>query len=443
MTQATALGQTQDLPAHLQFDQETTNVVEVVDDKKYRAVVFVGDVLPLSVKASPIYKLGGRLFPYCLTIPFQFVGRCAITPMLKDAYASVAASLIDPMERKNYVPSYTKKNVLINPATGKRGDVVIGKKGTMSSHLLFKKVLPASEIGLVAYQNNGVVEITSLTRGQDVLDAQYHYFPDWLTVVRGKTDLIPLRLSQLREFLENRMEKTLSPAMRAVGEAYLQSCDQYEIWGKEYIDQQTSIIKGAEKFPAVVQRYDEIAERLFITLELSRPDNLIKDIVKDHNRQAEKDASMDTALKMLAEGQALMAKILANQQGVAIGETAPDPEAAATVPDPGLSPEQLFEETVGAGEAEVVVEEDQATDDELAGKAKEQDDDEIVLDEVDQLTEEELAIGKCADTNSEGKECLGKIVKKVDGLLYCRYHPRTAPATPAPTDDEEGSKLQG
>lgn len=424
-TSAARAGAAESLPPHLQFDQTSENVIEAVDDKRYRAIVFVGDVLTQAIKQSQMYRLGGRLFPHILTVPFKFAARCAITP-LHEAYTSVSASLVSPPERQNYIPKYTIKNALLNPATGKRGDIVVGGKGTPSSHLLFKKVFPASEIGTIAYRNDGVVEILALERPQDVLDAQYHFFPDWNRIVTGAVQL-PTRLAQLREYLAERTAKTMSPAMRAVGAAYDQSCDQYAVWGKDYIDQQTAIIQGAKQFPGVVQRYDEVAERLFIALELTRQDNLIQDFARNQNAADERGAKIENALEM-------MAQILANQQGINIGDTkSNEPVIPTHLPD--LSAEQAYNESV-LGQS--VVEEDDDSDGDH--KTDDAESEGIVLDdseteEAEALTEEELAIGKCSEENAEGKPCGMKPSRRIDGKLYCRYHPKTPPTSPPATTD--------
>ncbi len=413
MTVATAA---QTLPPHLQFDNEQVTQIEVVDDKRYRAVVFIGDVLTQEIKQAPMYRRGGRLFTGKYTLPFNFVQRCAITP-LREGMVPVSIDMIHPAERKNYIQQYTIKNALINPVTGERGDVTIGKKGTMTGHLLFKKVFPQSEIAQIAYLNDGVVEVVAVNSAKDVRDAQYHYFPDWNRIVSGAVQL-PSRLVQLQEFIGERMAKAMSADLKSVGEAYLQSCDQFMLWGQNYVKRQSEFIEIAKKAPgAVVATYDEISERLFVFLDITRRDAFVDDFARNAANSAAGNANVGEAISKLTD----IAQLLANTQGISIGTKQPESPAETLPQHAEMTSEQLSEEMMSEHVVvETVVEDANGPVDT---------NEEIGLDDQDDmatqaLTEEEKTQGKCSDTNAEGKPCSAKPTRRIDHKLYCNHHPK-------------------
>lgn len=431
MTQATApspstsLGT--ELPEHLRFaDNTRENIVDVVDDKKFRAVVFVGDLLTQAYKQAPMYRVGGKLFANTYTVPNNFVARCAITPLV-EGMLSINKHLVHPNERKNYIQAYRKRNALLNPATGERGDIVIGKSPE-TKHLIFKKVYPIQEIGEIAYRNDGCVELTMFSNAQDVLEAQYHYFPDWSRIVKGLVQL-PKRKVELVEFIENRRAAAKSSSLIAVGDALIQSCDQFEIWGKEYVDKQTAAIEDSKDVKGYKFRYDEISERLFTFLDITRRDSFVEDFARsaaDMTRQAQSggsDPELKEAMKLMATAVTSMSQILANQQGIKIGDTAPGAEKPPV--DTGMDSEQHMQDTL-----ENVVVEEIEVEEEPATATSETD--EIALDEEDEedvnrpLTDEEIRSGNCGDVNASGDPCKGKVVKRLNDKLYCQYHPKAA-----------------
>lgn len=437
MTSATAtaaLGQ--ELPEHLRFTENSSeNIVDVVDDKKYRAVFFAGDTLTLQYKQAKMYRMGGKLFPNCKTVPENFVSRCAITP-LHDGMHSINKQLIKPEERPNYIQAYKKRNVLLNPATGERGDVIIGKSpGT--KHLIFKKVYPIQEIGEIAYRNDGVVEMTMFSNAKEVIEAQFHYFPDWSRIVKGAVQL-PKRKVELVDFINNRMAQAKSRSLIAVGEAMIQSCDQLEIWGKEYVDKQTMAIEDSKTVKGYTFRYDEISERLFVFLDITRRDSFVEDFARnaaDLSRQAQSSGGglnpdVQEAIKTLATAVTSMSQILATQQGIQIGST--KPEESKPPVDNGMDAEQHLEEALRVDDpGELIEEENIVVDQEVKAVAS----DEIDLDDEEEddnapLTDEELRLGHCGSVNSKSEPCQGKVEKRIGGTLYCKYH------GPKPAEEE-------
>ncbi len=289
-------------------------IVQKTEDKKFAAVFFVGDWLTNQQKQAAGYRLGGKLFPEAKTVPNHFVNRCAITP-LKQGMMSIHSGLIEKGERRNYIKEYRLTNVW-NPGAenadgtfGRFEDMLIGRSGSSAS-LLFKPIYPAQELGQIAGRSDGVVYVPGLESNSDVKEAQMHFFPDWVKILRGE-HRHPVRLKELEDQIGERIGKTNDAAMRQVGDAMLQSAASYRIFGKAYIDYQTSVIKDAEKIPGVVQRYDEIAERLFEELEFTRADSLIADFARRNNQASETNDKLTEAITMLAQNQAN------NQQSVA------------------------------------------------------------------------------------------------------------------------------
>lgn len=291
------------IPPHLQMGQNQSDIiVERAEDKRFVAVFFVGDMLVDSQKKADAYRLGGKLFPEAKCVPNNFVTRCAITP-LKQGMMSVNSALIEKTERRNYLRSYTATNIW-NPATGQFENVTVGTSGA-SAGLLFKPIYPVTELGQIispwdGIVPSGVVYVPGVESPQDVKEAQLFYFPDWIEIISGRKSL-PVRLAHLEDIIGNRIQQSRHEAMARVGEAILQSCRDYRSFGKAYIAYQTTQIKDAEKVPGVFQRYDEIAERLFEQLEITRSDSLITDFARQNNSNAETTDKIADAISLLAK----------------------------------------------------------------------------------------------------------------------------------------------
>ena len=317
-----------EVPPHLQMGQNQSDIIlDRAEDKRFVAVFYIGDWLVNSQKKSDAYRLGGKLFPDAKCVPNNFVTRCAITP-LKQGMMSVNSALIEKTERRNYLKSYVATNIW-NPATERFENVHVGTAGA-SAGLLFKPIYPAAELGQIAGRSDGVVYVPGLENASDVKEAQMHYFPDWLEIVSGRK-FLPVRLAHLEDLLGNRMAQAHDEALARVGQAILQSCRDYRLFGKAYIDYQTSVIKDAEKVAGVFQRYDEIAERLFEQLEITRQDSLITDFARQNNQTAETTEEFKKAMILLANASvnspasseiAELKSIVANLAKVVAGQAA-------------------------------------------------------------------------------------------------------------------------
>lgn len=288
-----------------------------------QCVVYVGDILTNRQKKSPNYRLGGKLFPFpdFYTVPNGITPKCAITRLQK-RYRSVHKNHIPEDQYGLWTPSYTLRNQW-DPVQGRFVDIEVGVSGA-SKDLLFKPISPINELGRIAGQQNGVIALDAecgLNSANDIKEAQYHYFPNWLDILRGEAKT-PERLRELQDHINDRRAAAQSSELRAVGDAYLQACVDFYDWGKAYVDFQTQVINETKEVPGGA-RYDEIAERLFGVLELTRQDSLVKDLVKQQNDRDQGDSEIKTAIGM-------MAKILAKQE--AAEQSLPPVEAQAPAP---------------------------------------------------------------------------------------------------------------
>lgn len=274
------------------------NKVDTIDETKFFAVVFVGDILTLAQKSTPMKRLGGRLFPDSLCLRNQLVPRCAITP-LEEGMMKVHAALVNEKERDQYISEFRKTNVPVwDPVQMRKvlGAVVVGNRPE-NKDILYKRLPPAREIGRIA--QNGVVVVPSIRSVADIRDAQYHYFPKWNRLVQG-AEMFPTRLAELEDYIRGRMSQARTKDLVDVGQAYLQSSQEFRIWGSAYVKFQTEAIKKAEG-TAGIQTYDEIAERLFGMLDLTREDKLVADLAQRAHQSNDQTGQITTALTMLAE----------------------------------------------------------------------------------------------------------------------------------------------
>jgi hypothetical protein len=213
---------------------------------------------------------------------------------------SIHKQLVEEKDWTKYTQAYKLRNQW-NLATGQFEDLIVGMDGS-SKDLLFREIRPIKELGRIAGVQNGVValdELCGISSKNDIIEAQMHYFPAWLEISAGQ-QFFPATLRELQDSIEDRRERTLSPHLRAIGDAYIQSCSDFYDWGKAYIDYQTSVIKETEKTPGGA-RYDEIGERLFKFLGLTRQDSLVQNLTSAQNAQTSQNTQLAEAMAMLAK----------------------------------------------------------------------------------------------------------------------------------------------
>lgn len=349
----------------LEFD-EPERITATPKELAVQCVVFVGNLLTTRQMKSPSYRLGGKLFPWpdFYTVPNGIVPRCFITRLQKN-YRSIPKSAVQKEQWPMWVESYTLKNHW-DTATQTFHDVEVGGSGP-GLDLLYKPISPIHEIGRIAGKNEGVValdEDCGIASGEDIKAAQFHYFPqgsklDWLKLLMQEQSF-PVLLRDLEDHIRNRREQTNSANMRAIGDAYLMSCSDYrEAAKRDRIDVQTAAIKETEKF-AGGARYDEVVERMFKELELTRQDQLHEGLARSQNEQASQSADIATAITLMSQ---IIAK--QNQAEATLPPAEQQPPAPVTVEQAHAEVERAVEESTFTDMSEAVIE---PTEDELAAK---------------------------------------------------------------------------
>jgi hypothetical protein len=326
---------------------EPEAIVEQPKELAIQCVVFIGDVLSTRQKQAPKARLGGKLFAVneFKTVPDAIVKRCAIT-RLRKGFMSIHKQLVEEKDWTKYTQAYKLKNQW-NPGTREFEDLIVGMDGA-SKDLLFREIRPIKELGRIAGVQNGVValdENCGISSSKDIVEAQMHYFPAWLEISAGQK-FFPATLRELQDIIADRRDRTLSPHLRAIGDAYLQSCSDFYDWGKAYIDYQTSVIEETKKTPGGA-RYDEVGERLFKFLGLTRQDGLVQDFATAQNAQASQNTQLAEAMAMMAKSQARMDSVLSfiaeRQLGDVPAETGQAP-APVTVEEAAAELDRASEE---------------------------------------------------------------------------------------------------
>lgn len=324
---ATAQAAQPTIPPHLQIGKAKREIVyQETAESRFICALFVGDVIKLEEKQdNPAAALGGHLFRDSRCLPGKMLTRCAITPMY-EGHLSTHAAFVYKDDRKYYKKTFIQKNVW-NPATNQFEDVAVGRDST-SRNLLYWPIHPAQEVGRLMQRSgiaNGVVAIQFLADENDVIAAQMFMFPQWGEFVKGETSVIPTNIRKLKAYIAERKAEALrlgNAKFASVADAYLAACDRYAQWGKRYVDHQTAVIKGGEKHAESPARYDEIAERVLIDLELTREDRLVQNVASQQTnmeemvkQQAEANKNTARMLDMMAEDRRSMFEIMARGEG--------------------------------------------------------------------------------------------------------------------------------
>lgn len=348
MSEATAPAQ---LPPDIGIDFEDVElVVEKPVELAIQCVLFVGNILSSRQMQAPLYRRGGKIFPFpdFYTVRNGIVPQCQIT-RLRNGFRSVHKQLIKEDQWGLWTNSYTMRNQW-DPAEGRFRDITVGDDAN-SKDLLYKVIKPISELGRIAGQMNGVVALGAdcgINSAADIKEAQFHYFPKWLEIVAG-TERLPATLLEMQDYLGNRREQAQSASLRAIGDAFLLSCSDYYDWGKAYVDFQTALIEETKAVPGGV-RYDEIAERMFKVLNLTRKDSLVQDMASNQQSQAASNVALADAITMMAKSQTKIDSVLSFIAERQLGVT-------AEIPEPLQPPAPVTEKEVVA-EVEREIEDD-------------------------------------------------------------------------------------
>lgn len=298
-----------------------------------RYIFTVGDLIPLGVKAAnPAWAQGGFLRPSSLTLMYKtgFIQRFEITE-LRSFMASQSAGTVHPERRQDAIRTYQTAGT---NAAGEYEEKTLGIRpdGTHDG-LLRKQFYPSQEVGSIAHQQDGLVEMP-VTNSYEAFMAQTFLFPNWHQVKTGLATM-PRMIEQIKQYFHKRLALVQDPhtgqltdfpnaeLLRKVTLTAIRSCDLYISWGTAAVKAANDAFEAA-KLKGVSWSYPEQAEMLFDQLNLQRKDNLVQE-------QANKLDKLADAMTTLVEVQTQQ---MAHNQPAkqAVAEVSPAPQYL-TVPD--------------------------------------------------------------------------------------------------------------
>ncbi len=278
---------------------------ETVDRKLNRVLIFVGDMaLPVQKRAMPDLAIGGENMGlnYKTLWASKFLlrkgeltlmqeGRDWVSPMIFGEQSSGVLSRqgIDPLSQRPYTdfayPCYP-------------GDEILGILS--AHHSDFDKGIREVEV------------LRGITREdfykedfQRVIFNGSDYFPQWdkFLTMRPEERQPFVKISKLQRHIEKRAQEISDDTMQQVLEAYLISAEQYRVFGTAYLDRQTRLVKSPATNTGFVHNYSAYANMLFEQLEISRDEQMQRDlpqVAADPVRDAEM-ADMRKSLAQLTE----------------------------------------------------------------------------------------------------------------------------------------------
>jgi hypothetical protein len=226
-----------------------------------------------------------------------------ITP-LKDATISDHKSFIDPAKHELFTSTLVPETVT-DPNTGEQIQQEVA-----SSDFLRMRVYPSDEVGMLALQDNGVIEMQMIKSTEERKAAQMFLFPNWAAISKGD-EFLPTTVRELRDYFLERKAAAPNQYFRTIAEAAISSCDLFKAWGTERISQENTLLEEA-KAKGVVRSYSAEAELLFEQLELVRRDDLIQATVE--GQRAAQGANDEAIAKLVEVSSNMMALLQVQQQ---------------------------------------------------------------------------------------------------------------------------------
>lgn len=221
-----------------------------------------------------------------------------------------------------------------------RGGVAVGTK---SKYLVGEKYFPGHAITwMLSFARNnggfsrGLVEVNQLF-GQPFKDGaatelQRLYFPNYPT--------LPVKLSELQRGIEG-IAKAQQGAVREIGQLFLHACDEFRIWGTNFVAIEHGQIKIGTHTSGHVYEYSDTAQLLMEQLEITRQDQQFQTVARMQEEQARaatlmmealtaKDSTDEDMKRMLMasiENQNQIMALLAKNLTPAAAKEEPKPEA--------------------------------------------------------------------------------------------------------------------
>lgn len=291
-----------------------------------RYVWFAGNTMtPYQKEERSDLRLGGEYFGQeykCLVRSKGLVRRCQITPleigfdfMGEQQIGDNATGLHVVSQIQHADPNSTLAPTKLNAVQVFPGEEIQG-------------ILRGDTNGT----NKGFVELKQLV-GVKYADfrasgIQEFIFPEWTKILAGAAEL-PTKLSALVAHLTSRKADTTDRDIHAIIDTMLLSCDKYRRWGTQHLKYASALVR-IPAYQGHVNTYSDLAEMLFVELELRREDMLADAGTQQlvANMQAGTVANADTQalLKIMAENQQLLTRMLE-------GQAAPKNRKTVEVPD--------------------------------------------------------------------------------------------------------------
>lgn len=285
---------------------------DLVSLEAVRYLFFPGDLMTPSQKRERIdLRTGGEYLGQGYKTLIRSRGllrRCQITPM-EPALDFMSSDMMGDDPRLKSV-------------------VTLNHGGGAAGQLNGIRVYPGDEIagllGVERQNSKGIVELTQLA-GMEVQEVresgiQTFVFPEWAEIMAGYKTL-PIKLSELRTHIESRQKETSDESIKTVIDQMLSACEQYYVWGHNYLKTASTLVKQAG-VGGFVHTYGELAEQLFIQLEIRREDLLTKDqdiadiVARASQGNNVSNGEMMQVLKMLADNQAALTQMLGGKSPV-------------------------------------------------------------------------------------------------------------------------------
>lgn len=261
-----------------------------------RWVFFPGDVLSVAFKKDhPHFHKDGGIEVQAVTLAHSngFIRRGRFTPMVHWAEGEIA-------EHANKNGRHPALNDVIPVAPPEGGET---KSFHTRSALLGVGRAPRSEMSQVLNVNYkgtryGVTEITPLF---DVEPEQFGEtgYPDLFFSGQYDTPAFPRKLSELRKLIKS--ARGTGDKFHTTKMELLASCDQFEVFGKTYLEAQNNLVRQPPTEQGFVFTYSQLADVLFEQIEYERVDTYL-------NKQARQGTDVATALDKLASIQEQLIK---------------------------------------------------------------------------------------------------------------------------------------
>jgi hypothetical protein len=241
-----------------------------------RWLFFAGDVLvPSQKRERADLRTGGEYMGQMYKTLVRSKGlirRCQITP-LEIGYDFMSDEMIGDDANLHVVTT-------VEHNTPGRGTLQASPGGRLNG----LRVYPGDEIkGILQGERNatskGIVELNQLA-GVEYAEfkksgLQEFIFPEWAKVTAGIASL-PVKVSELEAHLNERKAATTEADIKSLIEGTLASCEQYRVWGMNYLKFASQLVR-LPAHQGFVHTYSELAEQLFTQLEVRREDLISTD----------------------------------------------------------------------------------------------------------------------------------------------------------------------